>query len=368
MPAVLPRVLHVCGRLTPMPCGVGDYTAHLADALARLDVPTAVLTSADVTAATDARYELLPGVDRWTVAMLPRIVAAVRRWKPDLVHMQFPSQGYGSSYGPWLLPAILSILGRSVVQTWHEYYPAGSGRRNIFNACTPGGLIAVRPNYLEQMPPWYRRIVSRKQFAMIPNAAALPAVVLTDESRRAIRERFAVGSRRMVAYFGFMYPAKGTEAVFDIASPEHDHLVLVGALNDTDPYHQRVLARMQSDAWRGHVDATGFLGEDEAASLLAAADAVVLPFPEGSGIWNTSVHSSSRQGTFVVTTSRERTGYDDARNVYSASPGDLEGMRRALRQYVGHRADTVSDSRESEWRNIAEAHLRMYRTVLGVDA
>ena len=369
MPSRQLRVLQICGSLTPMPCGIGDYTAHLAEALGKMEaVTTGVLTSRAASIVAERPFEALPIIEDWRPSALPRILGAVQRWKPDLVHMQFPAQGYGHSYGPWLIPAALTLLRYPVVQTWHEYYPAGSGWRNILNALAPGGLIVVRPNYLEQMPSWYRRIVARKHFRLIPNAAALPAVSLTEKERLALREKLEVGDRSLVVYFGFVYPAKGTHAVFDIASAAHDRLVLVGQLDEDNPYHERIMRRIASDEWRGHALTTGFLPERDAAAILAAADAVVLPFTEGSGFWNTTVRASAKQGTFVLTTSSTSLGYDAAANIYSAAPGAVDEMRQALREYIGRRVDRPSDDGATEWRHIAEAHLQVYRQVLGTTA
>jgi hypothetical protein len=360
------RVLQICGSLTPMACGIGDYTAHLADALGRMDSVTAgVITSAEVPSGEQGAFEVMPVVPQWTARAVPSIVSAVRRWKPDVVHMQFPARGYGKHYGPWLVPFTLALQGFPLVQTWHEYYPAGSGWRNILNALTPGGLIAVRPNYLDQMPSWYRRVVSRKRFKMIPNAAALPAMSLTEEERMAIREKLGVRSRKLVAFFGFVYPAKGTSQVFDIASPKRDHVVVISELNRDNPYHHHIWQRIESEEWRGHAVVTGFLPEREAAAILAAADAVVLPFTEGGGVWNTSVHASAKQGTFVLTTASDHHGLDAEHNIYRAAPGDLDALRLALDEHIGQRVPQAADSRAAEWRGIAEMHLQLYHEVLG---
>jgi glycosyltransferase involved in cell wall biosynthesis len=361
------RVLQICGSFTPVPCGIGDYTAHLVEALSKLDgVEAGVLTTTRAAAIPATAFEVIPIIDEWRVSRIPALMAAVRRWKPDIVHMQFPAQGYAPHYGPWFVPALLALQGYRIVQTWHEYFPARSGWRNILNALTPGGLVVVRPGYLDQMPPWYRRVVSGKHFQFIPNAAALPAVQLTNEQRARIRAELGVGTRSLVAYFGFIYPAKGTELLFDIASPDEDQLVLVAGLNSADPYHQTIATRIDTDRWRDRTVVTGFLPEHEAASILAAADAIVLPFTDGGGIWNTSVHASAKQGTFVLTTSRERRGYDSGENIFNAEPGNLEEMRAALRQHIGRRAVRTADTRPEEWRRIAEAHVGVYTRVLGL--
>ena len=96
---------------------------------------------------------------------------------------------------------------------------------------------------------------------------------------------------------------------------------------------------------------------------MAASDAVVLPFREGGGLWNTSLHGAALQGTFIVTTSHEKQGYDTATNIFSASPGDISAMRQALATYAGRRNTDDNTKIYSTWDSIAEAHLQIYRTL-----
>jgi hypothetical protein len=108
---------------------------------------------------------------------------------------------------------------------------------------------------------------------------------------------------------------------------------------------------------------TGFLPPDRVADFLAAADAVVLPFPGGGGEWNSSIHTVSQQGVLLITTSVSREGYDLEGNVFYCRPGDVASMATALGAYMGRK---VSPSRERgrTWQQIAEAHLHLYGDVL----
>ena len=357
----------ISGSLTPMKCGVGDYTGHLAAALERLS-PGSVAVLTDQAARDHqptAAYRVFPVVRRWSARDVPAIARAVRQWRPQVIHMQFPTQGYRRRKFPWLLPALFSIAQTPVVQTWHEYYPARSGWKNIFNAIAPGGLIVVRPNYLEAMPSWYRQLVARKHFRLIPNAATLPQVRLTPAERMRIRAHVAANSKRLIAYFGFVYPAKGVEFLTEIANPETDHLVIVADLQQADPYHGQILQRLRTSEWAGRTHVTGFLEDHAAAAMLAAADAVVLPFRDGGGFWNTSVRAARKQGVFVLTTSRERRGYDAEDNTYYAVPGDTAEMRDALGRYSGVRRAPEPDAQLQEWEVIARAHYEVYAEVTG---
>ena len=72
--------------------------------------------------------------------------------------------------------------------------------------------------------------------------------------------------------------------------------------------------------------------------MLAAADAVVLPFRSGGGSWNSSIKAAAVQGTFVLTTSTERHGLDPDGNVYYARPSDAKDLMEALRRHLGRRS------------------------------
>ncbi|OGT17752.1 MAG: hypothetical protein A3J49_18435 [Gallionellales bacterium RIFCSPHIGHO2_02_FULL_57_16] len=356
------RVMLVSGSYPPMRCGVGDYTARLASALAELaGTEVAVLTDRRAhVSRCHGQLTILPEVATWNLRGWREALAAVRAWKPDVVHIQFPTQGYGSGWLPWLLPLLLKLQGVPIVQTWHEFMPMKSSRDWALIAGRDR-VIVVRPNYREMMPIVYRWFVGSRRIRVIPNASSIPQVDLREPARRAVRSRFVADSKRLVAYFGFAYPHKGVEQLFDILDPQKHHLVLMCDLHADDPYHQQLLALSASAAWAGSVTLTGFLPEEEAGMILASADAVVLPFRHGGGIWNSSLHGAAIQGTFVLTTSTDRYGYVEAENVYYARPDDIPDMRRAVLDHASRRRRADHNYRFATWAKIAEEHMRVYR-------
>ena len=363
------RILLVTGSFPPMKCGVGDYSAHLAKHLGKgKNTAVAVLTDAAAASApADPDFHLLPVVRGWRIGDLPVVKKAIADWNPDIVHVQYPTQGYGRKKLPWLLPAIAAAMKYKVVQTWHEYFPMG-GYANLLNTVVPGGLIAVRPHYLEKMPSWYRWLVRKKAFAFIPNASTIPYMRLSPAETEEVRSRFSRDGGPLVAYFGFAYPEKGVERVFDIADPARHHLVLICDLDPADRYHARVLDLSRKSPWRGRVTVTGFLPKEEAGRILAAADAVLFPFRKGGGEWNTSLHAALAQGTFVLTTSGLREGYDPSENVFYSRPDDVRGMREALLSHAGTKRDGRPSDFQGDWDTIAAAHMDLYRRILETPA
>jgi glycosyltransferase involved in cell wall biosynthesis len=358
------RILLVTGSYPPMKCGVGDYTGHLAEALGMQEgVTIAVLTDLSAVSSTAKRgVTLFPIVNGWTLSCAAPILRTALRWKPDLVHIQFPTQGYKGRFLSYQLPILARAAGFPVVQTWHEYKPVGSV--TVFlNALLTRGFVVVRPDFESNSSSWFRWIFRHKPFLFIPNAPTIPVVPMTEEQRQSVRRGIAPEAKRLLTYFGFVSRAKGVDTLFDMADPARDHIVLVCDLDASDPCHAAILERTRSIPWRGNVTVTGFLPPGDVARILAVSDAAVFPFREGGGEWNTSLQGAVAQGTFVLTTSREHRGFEADRNTYFAVPGDIGEMRDALARHMGRRA--LSRDPSSAWDSIAREHVRFYRDLLG---
>ncbi len=357
------RVLLVAGAVPPTRCGVGDYTVALARALKRTARAEVGILTARREGASEAAwragFEVLEPVEGWRARELPPALRATRAWKPDVVHVQYPSQGYDGSLALLLGTATRWKLGVPPVLTLHE--PVGLNRHVAAMAAlirSAGGLIVVRPQLRALFHPMLRWMIARERLHLIPNATPLPRVSPTPERVRAVRERFGVGKRALVAYFGYVYPSRGVHHLFRVADPAAHCLVIVGgAFEATAGYFEEVSARARSADWSGSCTVTGFVADHEAAEILACADAVVLPFERGGGSWNTSLLAARLQGTFVLTTSREARGYDTRDNVYYARPGDLDEMRTALATHLGTRREPVD---VPTWEHVAAEHLQVY--------
>ncbi len=362
------RVLLVTGCYPPDQCGVGDYAEKLASALSVVeDVKVGVLTTLvhGRNNKSASSVELIDAVHQWTFYELPKLILTIRRWKPDLVHIQYPSQGYTHPGLISLLPFVCRLFGIKVVQTWHE--PHGQSKKHrvksllYFSALKLGakGLIFVRPNYISLLPAPYGQMIKHIPQVIIPNASPLPASELDETLRMLLRKEHLGTYQRLIVFFGFVYPSKGVDLLFDIATSSRDSLVIAGAVKD-DSYMQHLVNAAQAKGWRDdQLHFTGFLSPQDAADLLSVADAVVLPFLDGGGEWNTSIHSALAQGTLVITTSLSPHGDEPTLNLYTAAPMDIVDMRGALDRLAGRRTPPISS--ESQWVDIANAHLAFYQ-------
>jgi hypothetical protein len=75
------------------------------------------------------------------------------------------------------------------------------------------------------------------------------------------------------------------------------------------------------------------------------------------------VHAAAQQGTFVLTTSLDRSTYDSEANIFYSHPDDTGTMKKALQTYSG-RKSAVSHKSIPDWSGIAKAHMALYRSLL----
>ena len=349
---------------------MGDYTERLAKSLCDYtDIDVSVLTSTmNVPIPLSTGPDLYPVMATWGPRGLRDFWFAMRRIQPDILHIQFPTQGYGRVDGLRWIPWISRVFRRvPVVLTWHEYVPGDQPAilRCMYSmAMAASALIVVRPDYAQKMPKLMRLFLGRTPVRFIPNVSNLPSILIRSEERQAIRERLGCESK-IIAHFGFVFAHKGTDLLFRIADPKQHHLLIIGELLATEAYHARLLELAAAPEWKGKVTVTGFVEAEDAARFLAISDAVVFPHVNGGGGWNTSLHAAVCQGTFVLTTSTERSGYDPVANIYYAPPQAVDHMRQALVSYAGMRNMNPVDATES-WQALAAAHITLYRSVCGV--
>lgn len=361
------RVLIVVGSYPPMKCGVGDYSCNLAKGLAaRPGVYISVLTSVHG-GGTDMAggVEIFSIIKRWSLFEAPKVIRTIRRVSPDIVHIQHPTQGYGNGLLPWFLPMISFLMRKKVVQTWHEGYSRRHAPKLFLKAIIPSKLVVVRPQYREKiLHPLLQWALWGKKALYIRNASCVPRVDLDEPEKDMLKRRYLKGQKRLIVFFGFVYPHKGVELLFDIADPVTDQIIIAGEIVEKGNCGDEIMRRASVEPWIEKVTVTGFLPAADMAELLAVADAVILPFRNGGGEWNTSIHGAVLNGAFVITTSLTKNGYDKKRNIYFARIDDVKEMKSALAMYAGTRRGHDADIDRDEWQQIADEHSSLYESLI----
>ena len=359
------RVLLITGSYPPMKCGVGDYSYNLVRALATdARIHVGVLTSStEREIANSDGVEVFPIMKGWGLANTLDIIKAIHHWSPDIVHIQYPTQGYGNGLLPWMLPAISFLMRKKVVQTWHEIYSRRNAPLLFLKSIIPSTLVFVRPQYVENLHPMLLWSLWNKKIVYIQNASSsIPRTCLDETEKSTLKKAYLNNQKRLIVFFGFVHPQKGVELLFEISDSTSDHIVIAGQIDEHEDYSNEIIKRASVGSWLGKVTITGFLPAHDVAALLSVADAVILPFRGGGGEWNTSIHGAVLNGAFVITTSLTENGYDKIRNVYFSKIDNVDEMKSALKTYAGTRRE--SDTDMGEWGKIADMHRFLYEDIL----
>jgi glycosyltransferase involved in cell wall biosynthesis len=330
------RVALVIGPCPYGMCGVGDYTRMLATALERHGLRAEVVESGGTAA-----------------LMALRLNTAVKAFRPDVIHLQYPTAGFGKT----VAPHIFSILNRSVL-TVHELqlthwlrqlscYPLALRARHVIFTCESNR------NYALPWAPWLE-----KKSSVIPLASNISAAG-NGLNHRAPAE---------VIHFGLMRPNKGIEDVLEFArlAEARGFPLRVRVMGSSPPQHATYLSRVQKSARALSLIWDLNLSREAIAERLARATVAYLPFVDGASERRASLLAALANGVPVITTRGRFTpsGLDEAVR-YCSTPDQAVAIAQAMIDAPADRENLAHRGREYagkfSWENIAQAHVALYQ-------
>src|SRR5262249_51996243 len=151
-----------------------------------------------------------------------------------------------------------------------------------------------------------------------------------------------------IAYFGYLYPGKGIETLFQAVSPlgsRSFRLVLIGGANEVvlkEMKRPDYVAELKELAGRlGISDKVSWSGyypteSDRASLYLRGADACALPFDAGVYLNNSSFAAAAAHGLPIVTTRGEivEAPFRDRENVLLTPPKDPQALSAAIERLM----------------------------------
>ena len=325
-------------------CGVLDYGLRLAQALAAADV--------EVSRAQGQRDGRLS---------LPALVAEVRAFRPQVLHVQYPMARYGAA----LLPlAAAQLPGVRRVVTLHEFSQAHPLRRMAAAAFSRvDALILTTDQEREAYGRWYPW--SRRRNLVIPIGSNIPW-------------RPVGGSRDgdVVCYFGQIRPRRGLEDFLQLArlAVQRAPALRFRVLGAVPAGHRAYCRRLQASC-ADLLQLTWELerSQTEVAAALAAADFAYLPYPDGASERRSSLLAALGNGTLVVTRCGAQMPAPLAAAVsFAEDPGAALARLLTLREDAAarqrQRQAAYDWARLRDWDAIAIQHRRLYQRILGACA
>lgn len=375
------RVTMVSGSFPPLVCGVGDYTARLSTALARLGHEVTVITSVSAwMAGGDSDrpgFHLRPTMDSWSLAAAGRLLDEVRRSHPEVVCVQYPASGYGKRLLINIIPLLLkSAVSVPYVLTLHEFRSAHPLRKlsTLFLVSMASRVVVADGSERKALSLFYPgSVIQRTEIILIGSNID----VCTRFEPEAEELDFA-RSEAVLCFFGLMTSKKDVETLFrafaQLLESGYDlSLLMIGDV----AFHGRPylrFSRLAKDLGIGdNVYWTGRCGSAEASWYLQQSDICVLPYADGVTLRRGSLIAALRHGMPIVTTKKESTApsiLKNQRNVCLVPVGDVVAMGSAislllddpgLRTRLGSRARALGE--QFDWKTIAERYQSLFSSL-----
>jgi glycosyltransferase involved in cell wall biosynthesis len=330
------KIALVTGPCPPGVCGVGDYTACLADALKGIGLDAQVIQAGD-----------------WRLFGALKVRDSVQDC--DLVHIQYPALGFGYKLGP----QALSLL-RSCLVTIHE-----ASQRRIWRKLSLLPFM-VRAKHVIFTSDFERRFVTRRVpwIARISSIVPVPSNIgaFPQEKQRTLSE---------IVHFGLILPRKGLEQVVELSRLiKSGRLALkVRIIGRPRPKHMEYFKKLRSVTAELPVIWDLDLDEEQVAERLASSSVAYFPFPDGASERRTSLKAALANGVAVVTTRGSHTP-PNMENFLKFSNSPKEALIAACsliesqeeRTRLARNAATYL--RQCTWERVAELHLAIYRSLL----
>ncbi len=367
------KVAIITGTYPPMRCGVGDYTATLADHLARQGVEVSVLTSVAAQPAL-GKVDVLNVVASWHWGSIKIILEQLRSLSPDLVLMQWPTAAYGRSLAVNVLPRAIKKQFPSLplVATLHElrYFKPWTRLRLRWLYQAASHLILVDSQDRAYVPG---RLTWTLPMTTIPIGSSIP--MASGRERMRLRRQWGIAPQeKIVVFFGMANAPKGLLSLVEslAALPYLPlRLLLVSELNAGHAYQKKVLTRLEQTSLMQRTIILANRPAQEVAGLLASADLAVLPFEDGVSMKRSTLMACLNQGLPIITTipgEDDQAWFHHEQNMLLVPPRNPQALKEAierlmhdqpLRQRLGEGARALAH--QFGWEAIAKQHIRIFK-------
>ena len=331
----LNKILLVTGSYPPDVCGVGDYSKKLLESLNK---------ESDI---VELFYK-----KKWGVINLFSYIKEIKSKKADLIHFQYPTEGYGYSILPLLLMLFLPKKKRII--TIHELSNR-TLKAKIFTLLLlflNNNIIVtneVENNYIKKIP-----ILKRKKTFVINIGSNIPAS--TNSFKNFSERKFDL------AYFGHIRPVKGLESFISVSKSLDASKKCVVIGQNLNKY-QSYLEELQVKSGNVSYILNGLVSET--AENLSDCKIVYLPFPDGVSSRRGSLMAAALNGCIIITTYSKDIVTNDFFSKYCYLVNNEFEAKKIIEQLLS-KIEFVSAKDSSvlmdmfSWDEIAKKHFKEY--------
>ncbi len=360
------RVALVTRRFPPECCGVGDYTARLAESWARQGHEVTVFVASQRNQKAEIRNQKESEAKEFHVERIRlegrrdvhAAAQAIADAKPERVQIEYSNYGWSRWGFAFHVDALVRALrknGLPVSVALHEFplefahAPLHAGIslvQRVHFALLVLGADKVLTNTQERVRilrrwfPWRRKAIHYR-----PNSSHIPVTANSAEGRSALRAERAPGAELVVATFGMFHPAKHYEDAIKGVARTRDRLrVALWLLGDEREaqakYLEKLRARIRANQLEKAVWWSSHQEPSKLSACLQAVDIFVLPQPDGHLTRSSAFMAAASHGLAVIAVRNveNQTEFEHGENVWLVEASRAELFAQAIRHLAGDTA------------------------------
>ena len=328
------KILFVTGSYPPDVCGVGDYSERLFNALNK----------------ETNLFELFYKTN-WSVGNLFSYLNEINSKKADLIHIQYPTEGYGYSFLPLLLMAFLPR--KKIIVTIHELSNRTFKARVFTMLLLFFSNKIIVTNEIEYQHLKNLPILNRKETFIINIGSNIPK---SNNVFRSFSER-----KIDLAYFGHIRPIKGLESFISVAN-KFCGTKRCAIIGQNLSKYQSYLGDLQAQSDKINYVLNGSVLQT--ADNLSECKIVYLPFPDGVSSRRGSLMAAALNGCVIVTTYSDDKVTNDFFKKYCYLVNNKDEATTIIEQLlIGNDCVDKNVSKLMDlfsWEEIAKRHFEVY--------
>ncbi|MED3793804.1 glycosyltransferase family 4 protein [Niallia alba] len=365
------KLLFVSGSIPNMPCGVGDYSLKLINALKKKgNTKIKVLTSNHEEVNEIQNVEIKKISSDWSLlGTLSNLFKYFRKDHFDLIHVQYPTTGYKKGLGVFSVFLYSKVKKIPIVLTLHEFSRFHYLKKGLFSlilSIMSSHIILTTKNEYDVLIKRGKLFRLSRKTTIIPIGSNIPAV----NTKKTIK-------LDTICFFGFLYADKQIPSILNtIRMAKNKNIILklrvIGSEHPDSPGElnklKQLVMKMNLDE---HVEFFIEKPSEIVAELISECIACVLPYKDGVSLRRGSLLAALEQDCVVISNIGEHTPeiIKNKKNILLAETEEeiLESVE-FLKGNPNKREEIAKNARETlladrSWEEIGSRHSDVFRIV-----
>jgi glycosyltransferase involved in cell wall biosynthesis len=333
------KILFLNSSYPGMKCGVGAFTAQLAENISRYSSHRVTVVTSNLPEIERSRQvKVIPKFADWSWRDFFRHYPTLLKEWPRVVIVQYPTVMPGphsdlTFWAPLLLKVFLPFA--KIIYVVHEFADTIPASRRKLKRAFRFSYRVLYGSRADRSPMERENLSLADKFQFIPTASSIPRATASKTEVASLRQAVGKPSGKILYFFGFIDPTKGFDTLLEAMAglPKNVTLVVSGGPRPGNRYHQKIKRLITRRGLSSRVRWLGFLAEAEAAKWFQASDLAVLPFSEGFASNRTSALAAFVNGAAVITTTGPGlpSYLKDRQNAMVVAPGNPAELAAAIK-------------------------------------